>query len=108
MLQPFLKLRGQEIDLLSKLLYHRFLISESTTDKDMVELYLFSPKNRSKMRAELEFKVYTFNNILAILRKKNLVVGKSINKQIIPSIEKPFKGFRFTYDIEIGRLENVK
>jgi hypothetical protein len=36
------------------------------------------------------------------------VVGKSINKQIIPSIEKPFKGFRFTYDIEIGRLEKRK
>jgi len=107
MLQPFLKLRPQEIDLLAKLLYHRYIISESTTDKAMVDFYLFSSENRKKMRAELKFEIYTFNNNLNILRKKNLVVGKAINKRIVPSIEKPFDSFRFTYVIDIARLAGI-
>lgn len=103
MLQPFLKLRQQEIDLLAKLLYHRFLVSESVADKTMVDFFLFSSENRKKMRQELKYEVYTFNNNLAILRKKGLIIGKSINKKIVPSIEKPFDAFRFTYLINIKR-----
>jgi hypothetical protein len=108
MLQPFIKLRQQEVDLLSKLLYHRYVISESTSDKTMVDFYLFSPENRKKMRAELDFEIYTFNNNLAILRKKRLVIGKALNLLIVPSIEKPFKSFRFTYVVEIGKALNSK
>lgn len=110
MLQPFLRLRQQEIDLLAKILYHRHLISEVTTDKSMVDFYLFSSENRKKMRGELKFQVYTFNNTLAILRKKNLIIGKTINKRIIPAIERPFDNFRFTYSIDIVTpkvVENV-
>lgn len=101
MLQPFLKLRQQEIDLMAKLLYHRYIISESTSDKSMIDFFLFSSDNRKKMRQELKFEIYTFNNNLAILRKKNLILGKSINKQIVPSVEKPFENFKFTYSIDI-------
>jgi hypothetical protein len=103
MLQPFLKLRQQEIELLAKLLYHRYLISEDVTDKSMVDALLFMPERRKQMREELKYEIYTFNNNLAILRKKKLVIEKSINKRIVPNIEKPFDGFRFTYDIEIAR-----
>jgi len=103
MLQPFLKLRQQEIDLLAKLLYHRYIVSESVADKSMIDFFLFSSENRKKMRQELKYEVYTFNNNLAILRKKNLIIGKSINKKIIPSIEKPFDVFKFTYLINIKR-----
>lgn len=103
MLQPFLKLRNQEVDLLAKLLYHRYLVSEVVADKSMIDLFLFSSEKRKKMRAELKYESYTFNNTLTILRKKGLVVGKSINKKIIPSIEKPFDTFRFTYLLNIKR-----
>jgi len=101
MLQPFLKLRQQEIDLLAKILYHRHLISDTTSDRSMIDLFLFSSENRKKMRDELKFQVYTFNNTLAILRKKNLIIGKSINKRIVPAIERPFENFKFTYSIDI-------
>ena len=106
MLQPFLKLRPQEIDLLAKLLYHRYLISESVADKNMVDFFLFSSENRKKMRAELKFEVYTFNNNLNVLRKMGLVIGRKINKKIVPSIEKPFDNFKFTYSIDV--IKSVK
>ena len=101
MLQPFLNLREQEVQLLAKILYHRYLISESTTDKEMVDYLLFSPERRKMMREELKYEIYTFNNNLTILRKKNLVIKKSINKRIIPMIQKPFENFKFTYSIDI-------
>lgn len=59
MLQPFLKLRQQEIDLLAKLLYHRYIVSESVADKSMIDFFLFSSENRKKMRQELKYEVYT-------------------------------------------------
>ena len=105
MLRPFLKLRQQEVDLIAKLLYHRYIISESVADKSMVDFFLFSSENRKKMREELKYESYTFNNNLTILRRKKLVIGKSLNKRIIPSIEKPFDVFKFTYMINIIRKE---
>jgi hypothetical protein len=101
MLQPFLRLRQQEIDLLAKILYHRHLISETTSDKAMIDFFLFSSENRKKMREELKFEIYTFNNNLAILRKKDLIIGKSVNKRIVPAIQRPFESFKFTYSIDI-------
>ena len=103
MLQPFLKLRKQEVDMLAKLLYFRYKISCDVTDKSAIDALLFSEENRKRMREELNYEVYTFNNNLSILRKKKLVNDKSMHPSIIPSLEKGFENFNFTYAISINR-----
>lgn len=103
MLQPFLKLRKQEVEMLSKMLYFRYKISCAVEDKSLIDAILFSEENRKKMREELKYEVYTFNNNLTILRKKGLVKDKSINVVIIPNVERGFENFNFTYSISIKR-----
>lgn len=101
MLQPFLKLRNQEVEMLAKMLYHRYKISCDIVNSANIDQLLFSEENRKKMRLELKYEVYTFNNNLSVLRKKKLVNDKSINPIIIPNVEKGFQDFKFTYAISI-------
>lgn len=108
MIQPFLKIRKQEIDMLAKMLYYRYKISCTVEDKTLIDSLLFSEENRKIMREELKYEVYTFNNNLTILRKKKLVIGKSINLAIVPNLDKGFENFNFTYAISIKPREQKK
>ena len=107
MIQPFLKLRKQEVDMLAKILYYRYKISCNVTDKSAIDKLLFSEDNRKKMREELGYEAYTFNNNLVVLRKKKLINGKSVNLSIVPNVEEDFQSFNFTYAISIKPKENA-
>jgi len=100
-LQPFLKLRNKELELLAKLLYHRYLISLEVKNKEMLDELLFSSKIKKKILAELDIQEYAYNNLLSCLRKKKIVNDKSINKQIIPTITEPFSNFKLVYNIDV-------
>lgn len=100
-LQPFLKLRNKELELLAKLLYHRYLISLEVKNKEMLDELLFSSKIKKQILTELDIPEYAYNNILSCLRKKKIVLDKSINKQIIPIIQEPFDNFKLVYNIDI-------
>lgn len=100
-LQPFLKLRNKELELLAKMLYHRHLISLEVKNKEMLDELLFSTKIKKKILQELDIPEYAYNNLLTCLRKKNVINDKSINKQIIPVIKQPFNNFKLVYNIDI-------
>jgi hypothetical protein len=100
-LQPFLKLRNKELELLAKLLYHRYLISLEVKNKEMLDELLFSSKIKKKILSELDIPEHAYNNLLSCLRKKKIVIDKSINKQIIPTITEPFDNFKLVYNIDI-------
>lgn len=100
-LQPFLKLRNKELELLAKLLYHRYLISLEVKNKEMLDELLFSSKIKKKILSELDIPEHAYNNLLSCLRKKKIVIDKSINKQIIPIITEPFDNFKLVYNIDI-------
>ena len=100
-LQPFLKLRNKELDILSKLLYHRYLISLEVKNKEMLDELLFSNKLKKQIMTELNIPEYAYNNLLSHLRKKKIIIDKSINKQIIPVIKEPFDNFKLVYDMNI-------
>lgn len=104
-LQPFLKIRNKELELLAKLLYHRYLISQEVKNKEMLDELLFSSKTRKHIMKELDIKEYSYNNLLSSLRKKNIVTDNSINKKLIPVIKEPFDNFKLVYNIDI---EDVK
>lgn len=100
-LQPFLKLRNKELELLAKLLYHRYLISLEVKNKEMLDELLFSSKIKKRILLELDIPEHAYNNLLSCLRKKKIVNDKSINKQIIPTITEPFDNFKLIYNIDI-------
>lgn len=100
-LQPFLRLRPQELDVLSRFLYYRYRIMQDTKGMELVETLLFSPKVRSWIKQDLDMKTYAFNNILSSLRKKGMIVDNTLLPKLIPSVEQGFKNFKLVYDIEI-------
>lgn len=100
-LQPFLNLRNQEVDVLARLLYYRHSISKQIKSKDLVDELLFNTSTRKKIKKELNIKEYSFNNTLSALRKKNLIIDNSINSKVIPKVEADFKNFKLVYNIEI-------
>lgn len=101
MLQPFLKIRKQEMDILAKLLYSRYLISQQVTNQSIVDDLLFNAKNKKRIKQELGIQTYSFNNVIASLKKKKIIINNSINKKIIPQVQNNFKNFKLVYDIEV-------
>lgn len=100
-LQPFLKLRNKELILLSRLLYHRHLISLEVRNKEMLDELLFSSKYRKQVMKDLNMPEHAYNNLLTCLRKKGIIVDNSIKKQIIPVINEPFDNFKLIYNIDV-------
>ena len=100
-LQPFLKLRNKEIEILSKLLYHRYLISLEVKNKEMLDELLFSPKVKKQIMSELNMPEHAYNNLLSCLRKKKIINDKTINRQIIPVTTEPFTNFKLLYNIDV-------
>ena len=100
-LQPFLKLRKKELEVLSKLLYHRYMISLEVKNKEMLDDILFSSKMKKQITSELNIPEYAYNNLLSSLRKKGFVLERSINKKIIPVVQEPLTNFKLLYNIDI-------
>jgi hypothetical protein len=102
-LQPFLKLRDKEVTVLGKMLHTRYLISLEVRNPDMLDELLFSSKIRKQMQSELKMEEYAFNNILTSLRGKKMVLGRLINKKIIPVITEPFDNFKLSFNFDIKK-----
>lgn len=102
-LQPFLNLRKQEVEVLGKLLYHRYKIRCQIINPvdSFVDETLFGTAYRKKIKDELGLADYSFNNIISSLRKKKMLLGNSINKKIIPNLDKQATNFKLLYNFEI-------
>lgn len=101
MIQPFLKLRNQEVQVLSELLYQRFLISKEVKNQKMIDELTFNLKTRKAIREELGIKMYSFNNLIASLRKKGIIKDDRINPKVIPDVDHNTSKFELKYSIEI-------
>lgn len=101
LLQPFLKLREQELNVLAVLLYYRYRIEDQVKSKTIVDELLFNTKTRKEIKRELGIEGYSFNNILTSLRKKKLIVDNSLNSKIVPKVEPGFDNFKLVYSVEI-------
>jgi DNA-binding MarR family transcriptional regulator len=103
LLQPFLKLRDQELKVLAVLLYYRHTIQTQVKSKTIVDELLFNTKTRKKIKEELNIESYSFNNILSALRKRGLITNNSLNSKIIPNVEDNFDNFKLVYNVEVSR-----
>jgi len=83
-LNPILKLKDKEIEVLSSFLS----IWQSNRDNKNLDKMLFSTPVRKLVRRQIGMSEASFNNHITMLRKKKMIVDKKINPTILNGIEK--------------------
>lgn len=102
LIQPYLKLRNKEIEVLSKFLEYRYDISKRVDDDEEINFILFSRKIKSEIEIDLDISEHVLNNIISSLRKKKYIVGTAINKKLIPNIDLDVSdNFKLIYNVNI-------
>tara|TARA_R110002049_G_scaffold85285_3_gene216877 strand:+ start:1054 stop:1431 length:378 start_codon:yes stop_codon:yes gene_type:complete len=100
-LKPYHKLRAKEIEALSLMLYYKYELSREISNKDIVDMILFSTETRAKIRKDLnDMSQKVFNNLLTSLRKKGVVTkDNKINHVLIPNMSE--EGFKLVFNFEV-------
>ena len=93
-LNPVLKLKDKEIEVLSSFLS----IWYKNKNNDNIEKLLFSTPIRKMVRNSIGMSEASFNNHITMLRKKKIIVDKKINNSILKNIKNT--GIEITYKIE--------
>jgi len=93
-LNPVLKLKDKEIEVLSNFLS----IWYKNKDNKNIDKLLFSTPVRKMVRKSIDMSEASFNNHITMLRKKKMIIGKSINSSIVQNIQDT--GIEITYKIE--------
>jgi hypothetical protein len=81
LLNPVLKLREREIQVLGYLLFYNDYYSKY--DENVKWKMVFDYETRVTIKTDLGLSDFSFNNILTALRKKNLLIGNTIKKGIL-------------------------
>lgn len=97
--RTFNKLTNREIDFLSLLLYHRYLIAKEIKSELYLNKILFGTELRKQIREDLGIKPQVFLNVLSKLRKKGIIINNTIHKGYVPSISE--NTLRITFDLKI-------
>tara|TARA_R110002012_G_scaffold171342_2_gene336108 strand:- start:1027 stop:1374 length:348 start_codon:yes stop_codon:yes gene_type:complete len=93
-LNPVLKLKDKEIEVLSNFLSIWY---KNKSKKDIDKL-LFSTPVRKMVRKAIGMSEASFNNHITMLRKKKMIIEKRINPSILNSIKD--EGIEITYKIQ--------
>tara|TARA_R110001583_G_scaffold149717_1_gene301812 strand:- start:440 stop:787 length:348 start_codon:yes stop_codon:yes gene_type:complete len=93
-LNPVLKLKDKEIEVLSNFLSIWY---KNKSNKDIDKL-LFSTPVRKMVRKAIGMSEASFNNHITMLRKKQMIIEKKLNPNIINNIKDT--GIEITYKIE--------
>ena len=93
-LNPVLKLKDKEIEVLSNFLSIWY---KNKSNKDIDKL-LFSTPVRKMVRKSIGMSEASFNNHITMLRKKKMIVDKKLNSDILNGITN--SGIEITYKIE--------
>ena len=93
-LNPVLKLKDKEIEVLSSFL----AIWQSNKNKPNIDKTLFSTPVRKLVRRQINMSEASFNNHITMLRKKKMIVDKKINASLLEGIQDT--GIEVTYKIE--------
>jgi len=93
-LNPVLKLKDKEIEVLSNFLSIWY---KNKSNKDIDKLLLSTPV-RKMVRKSINMSEASFNNHITMLRKKKMIVGKKLNPNILTGIKDT--GIEITYKIQ--------
>tara|TARA_R110002012_G_scaffold298397_1_gene496770 strand:+ start:28 stop:375 length:348 start_codon:yes stop_codon:yes gene_type:complete len=93
-LNPVLKLKDKEIEVLSSFL----AIWQSNKNNTNLDKILFSTPVRKLVRKKINMSEASFNNHITMLRKKKMIKDKKINPDILKGIKDT--GIEVTYKIQ--------
>jgi 2'-5' RNA ligase len=93
-LNPVLKLKDKEVEVLSSFLSIWY---KNRNNKNIGKL-LFSTPVRKMVRTSIEMSEASFNNHITMLRKKQMIIGKKLNPNILNAIKDT--GIDITYKIK--------
>jgi len=93
-LNPVLKLKDKEIEVLSSFLSIWYI----NRDKENLDKLLFSTPVRKMIRRSIKMSEASFNNHITMLRKKKMIIDKKLNSNILNGIKD--QGIEVTYKIE--------
>ena len=93
-LNPILKLKDKEIEVLSSFLS----IWYKNKNNKNIDKLLFSTPVRKMVRKSIDMSEASFNNHITMLRKKKMIINKRLNPNILNGITDT--GIEITYKIE--------
>ena len=93
-LNPILKLKDKEIEVLSSFLS----IWQSNKKKKDLDKMLFSTPVRKLVRRQIGMSEASFNNHITMLRKKKMIIDKKLNPSILKGIKD--SGIEVIYKIQ--------
>lgn len=99
--KPLHGLRPLEIKVVSLFLYYNLVERDNfKRDEDRWDK-LFSYDYKLKIRDDLGIKDHTLQNLLSSLRKKGVIIGKTIAPYYVPQIVEGTKNFQLIYNFDI-------
>ena len=104
--QSFHKLNNQQQQVLALLLYHHYLLKKEVTNDKILWKLVFDYDTKLKIREDSTFgekglNNSTLQNILTILRKKNIIKDNKINDVYIPELTKGSNNFKVMFNFNI-------
>ena len=108
-LSPFLKISTKEIVLLAALLRKRQELLEKDGSDKLANLLLFTTEVRREVRDSIKINQTSFNNSLALLKKKGYINKDNIiNSLILPNVDLKKGKYVFSFDINLEMYEGKK
>lgn len=101
---PINKLRPKELDVLAELLYYNYIYGH--IEENLRGKVVFDYDTKITIREYLDINETNFNNILTILRKKGILIKRSITNDYGINPDKPNITFKFNLLNEEDNKDN--
>jgi len=96
-LNPIIKLRGKELDVLAELLFHNTRLKDITST--LRWKLIFDQDNKTVIRQKLDLSEASLNNNLSALRKKRIIVDNEVLKNFLV---KPDSNFSLRFNFKMN------
>jgi hypothetical protein len=106
-LKPFYKLTDRELDVLSCIVKHRYLLSKVIKDSNILDRVTMSEDTKEKVREECNIGKPYFQVIMTKLRKNKLVINGKLNPRFIPNIREEENQFQLLLLFDFNGLSNI-
>lgn len=107
-LRPFHKLTDKEIEVMACLVKHRYLLSKSIINNELLDQISMNEDTKRKVREECGLSQTYFQILMSKLKKRNMIVNGIINPKFIPRIEEGSDNFQLLLSFNLDGQKNNK
>lgn len=97
LINPILRLRGKELDVLAELLYYNYKFKNIA--KEHRWKLIFDYDTKTKIRTKLELSDASMNNNLSALRKKNVIEANKVKQAYLVYPDNKFS-LKFQFNVK--------